>query len=68
MCIANLTMIILMLERVMMYRPTKSVEQMMEEVLEDVMEHSLVNSMFKEVVDTGPSAVLSWSIKWLREG
>ena len=46
------------LERVRIYRPTKSVEQMMEEVLEDVMEHSLVNNMFKEVVDTGPSAVI----------
>ena len=39
------------------YRPGKVAKEMLEEVLIDVIEQALVNKMYQEVVEIGPSAL-----------
>ena len=44
------------LDRVIIYRPVQEAQKVLEEVLDEVMEQAWINSLFKEVLDTGPGA------------
>ena len=48
---------------VMIYRPVQEAKEMLKWVLEDVGEQSWINTMFREVTDTGPSAVSKLELK-----
>ena len=46
-----------------MYRLVQKAKEMLEWVLDEVLEQSWINTMFREVTDTGPSAVSKLELK-----
>ena len=51
------------LGRVMVYRPVQEAKGMLDWMLEEVIEQAWLNTMFREVTDTGPSAVSKLELK-----